>query len=398
MGPDPRLLSPPPCLRCAAGHLGFCRPSDLPGGQQGVPRTAPGQEACGLHSRCLCARSRGPCRCPGPGRSHRSLPHRFLTARCSGQPGLCGCTRGTSPWKGRSAKAPGAGSWPWPCRGPAPSAPDLWAPPGLAVWGLVEDLGQPRRLCGGTDSDSTSSSDTDRLEVPGSHVHHVGCFLPQAGETHLDLRVIVGGAGTAHIMASRWVPFSPLKGGPGQSPCGRPGTPCPGPPGNCSRLGPPWSAGSAIGPRLHKGARRAQGGPLHDPQTPYHPALAASLLALAKKPRALSRPPACTLPSPRAASTAASPDPCTCCTCSSAPPPRLQGKLLPPRGPAFLRRTRYPSPMQVPPGGPQASLCHCPPTRRYRGACYILGKRKPGSYLLGPEGPAPPCPCPSAAS
>lgn len=121
-------------------------------------------------------------------------------------------------------------------------------------------------------------------------------FLHQVGETHLDLRVIVEGARTAHVMACQWVPFSPLKGLSGQSPCGRPGTPCLEPPGNCSRQGLPWSAGSAIGPRLYKGARWAQGDPLHDLQAPFttpkavHPALAVSLLALAKEPRAHSPP------------------------------------------------------------------------------------------------------------
>lgn len=49
---------------------------------------------CGLYSRCPCAHSQGPCRCPGPGQSHRSSPRHFLTARCFERPGPCGYTRG----------------------------------------------------------------------------------------------------------------------------------------------------------------------------------------------------------------------------------------------------------------------------------------------------------------
>lgn len=143
-----------------------------------------------MNSRCPCARSQGLCRCPGPGRSHRSSPRRSRTVGCSEQPDLCGCTEGGE-WEG---------------------------------WWSVQNL----ILCSS----------------------HPGPELQGApSEIALGPRLAPGSWMGVH---SPTPPLPPLQKGfpPGRSPSERPGSPFRGPPGSCSRRGLPWSEGSATGPRL----------------------------------------------------------------------------------------------------------------------------------------------------
>lgn len=101
-----------PAVGASAGSPGSLWVQVLrpPGWMAVSPHPAPWPTAptprCGLYSHCPCAHSQGPCRCPGPGQSHRSSPRRFLTARCFERPGPCGYTRGVK----RSSEAIRAGA------------------------------------------------------------------------------------------------------------------------------------------------------------------------------------------------------------------------------------------------------------------------------------------------
>ena len=143
-----QLLNPHTCSRC----LG--RVSRIPAGPQAF-QVGGGESPTphGLYSHCPCARSQGLCRCPGPGQSHRSSPRHFLTARCFGQPGLCGYTRGR---RGAVRRSGSCGltltrSSGIPCVSPALLRTHFCVPQNLLWRELVALCGQRRRLCSRTD-------------------------------------------------------------------------------------------------------------------------------------------------------------------------------------------------------------------------------------------------------